>query len=174
MSLHILPVCLEELDKPLGDKSLGEKGDADSPLQKDGHGLVRNPKDVWVRLETVGGGIENYHSRNPSTPVAIKFPAKYLGKVNEEMDISLWRGVSIPPGIAIGTRKATTLRNVNGIRPFETAEGPGMEGLALPFPGDYSKAHSETPNSGFFMPNFSSWRSSHVNPSQRQGSIELL
>ncbi len=174
MSLDILPISLKELDKPLGDISLGEKGDADSPLQKDDHGLVRNPKDIRVRLETVSGGVENYHSRNPSTSVAIQFLAKCLWKIDEKVDISLRRGVSIPPGITIGARETTTLRNVYGICPFEAAEGPGIEGLALPFPEDYSKGHKETPISGFLEPNFTSWRSSHVNPSQRQGSIELL
>ncbi len=76
MSLDILPEFLEELDKTLGNESLGEKGDADSPLQEDRHGLVCDLKDVWMRLETVGGGIKKYYARDPSPSLAIQFPSE--------------------------------------------------------------------------------------------------
>jgi len=75
LSFNILPISLEKLDKTLGDKTLGQKGDINSLFQEDGHSLVCHLKDVWVRLKTVGGSIKDHHARKPSASVAIQFPA---------------------------------------------------------------------------------------------------
>jgi len=89
-------------------------------------------KNIRMSLEAVRRGVQNDPSGSDLFARQLFF--QKVGQIDIELDLSLWRGLTIPSGIAVGALEDTTSGNIQGGNSAEAAKLRRGENFSSPEP----------------------------------------
>jgi len=123
--LYELRIPLEKIDEFGRYEALGQKGNADPPLQEHLHGAIGDFVDFIDRLKRIGSRAERDPRGGPS--LSGELPFQGLRQIFVESDLSRRGRSGEPPRVTIDAAMDAASGEVDGGRVLEAAERGGLE-----------------------------------------------